>query len=450
MLDFLKYANWSNLQEPENDPITYLTVKKNILFSRFCILGVSGAVIQGIYDFTDGYPMVMLFDLFIAGFLFGGYSLNERGHHKTSKVLVFALSNITLFVLASVVPKGVGVYLLFYPLVVFSIIAFEYQERIYTYFFSATSLILGLVLVATNFQPFGHINLQPTDPTISFVLNLIISFVLISVGIDFLKNLSNKAETQLVELHKKTALLAKELAAKNKDLEKTNNELDQFVYSASHDLRAPLSSIAGILNLIKLEKAAIPQIIAHYHHLIEDRVTGLDSFIKDILEYSRNARTEIKQSQVQVDKLVQEALEQNSYLPQASLIRFTTEIKVNTPLILDKTRTFSVLNNLISNAIKYNDTSKPKPFVSISARLNNNILTFVVQDSGEGICESCKSHVFEMFYRGTESSGGSGLGLYITKEMVEKMGGSIHFETKENEGTTFTFSIPVTKNKSAS
>ncbi len=382
-------------------------------------------------------------DLAIAAFLLLGYLLNEQKHHKASKIIVFTLANLSLFSLAAVVPQGVGAYLLFYPLIVFSIIAFEYKQRFYTYLFALSSLVLNLVLLATGFQPFGSINIQPTDPTISFALNLIISIILISVGIDFLKTLSNKAEKQLVKNQLKTAKLAEELKKKNIDLEKTNKELDQFVYSASHDLKSPLASVSGLLNLIKLESDELPESIVSYHKMMETRIKGLDDFIKDILDYSRNARTKVELSEVNINQVVQDVINHNKYLPNAEKIKSIIKIEIEEPLLLDKTRFFSVLNNLVSNAVKYNDITKSEPYIQILAYLSKDNLVVKVKDSGEGICDECKDYVFDMFYRGTKSSTGSGLGLYITKEMVEKMGGTIKFITQQGSGTEFIFTVPL-------
>jgi len=443
LLSFLHYNNWSRLNKSSSDPILDLSLKRNVLFSRFCILAAIGAGIQAVSDYSDGFPYIALIDCGFVAFLLIGFLLNERKYHITSKIFLFSLANISLFAFASVVPKGMGVYLLFYPLVVFVVIAFEYKEKMYTYFFFTLALILNLVLVATKFQPFGPINLQPSDPTISFVLNLIISFVMISVGINFLQSLNLKAENKLVENQQKTSQLANALKKKNEDLEKTNKELDQFVYSVSHDLRAPLASVAGILNLIKLESIDLPKIIENYNKLMEDRVQGLDGFIQDILDYSRNARTGVNLMEVNIKELIQEVIDHNAYLKKANKIKTNVLIEVEQLLKLDRTRMFSVLNNLVSNAVKYNDIAKPNPFIKIAVSLADKNLIFTIKDSGEGICDACKDQVFDMFYRGTQSSTGSGLGLYITKEMVEKMGGAISFTSEEGVGSEFEFSVPV-------
>ena len=442
MSNFLHYSNWSRLLTTESDHINYLEQKRNVLFSQFCIIAAISALIQGVYDLIDGYPLVMLIDIFIALVLIAGYFLNEKRHHKTAKLLVLIISNILLFSFAAVVPKGVGIYLLFYPLVAFSFIVIDFKNRKYSYGLAAFSLLLNLILVYTNFQPFGSINIQPTDPSISFALNLLISIVLLAVGIDFLLKINNAAEQKLVKNQKHTEKLALEINEKNLSLEKTNEELDRFVYSTSHDLRAPLASILGLISLTELGDEKIPPDIAKYLQMMKERVNSLDSFIQDIIDYSRNSRVDLELSRVNFAKLIDDIILHNKYLKNAQKVKIIANINFNKHLKLDRNRIARVLNNLVSNAIKYNDVNKDNPTVEINARLDNNTLIIDIVDSGRGIRDEIRDKVFNMFYRGTDKAEGSGLGLYIAREMVHKMNGTLEFTSQAGIGTTFTVSIP--------
>ncbi len=444
MLQFFHYNNWSRLVNSDSDPINYLNLKRNILFSRFCIISALAAIIQGFYDYWDGFPFVMGLDFGIVGFLILGYLLNEQRHHNTAKVVVFTCANLSLFGLSAVVPKEIGVYLLFFPLIVFSIIVFDFKQRFYTYFFTAISILLNLILVLTQYHPFGDINLQPSDPTISFTLNLFIAIILISVGVDFLLSITNNAEKKLTESYQKSVLLASELKKKNSALEKTNEELDQFVYSASHDLKSPLDSVTGLLNLIKLEPDQSPKNIRKYHQMIEQRIDGLYGFIKDILDYSKNVRTGLIRTETNIEKLIDEIIAHNTYLTKADKISISKKISVGDNIWVDKIRLFRIVNNLVSNAVKYNDMSKANPYIVITAKVDEGKLIIRIKDNGEGIAKEREGKIFNMFYRGTQSSTGSGLGLYIAKEMVEKMNGSIAFTSQVGVGTEFEFSIPLT------
>ena len=443
MLDFLKLRNWSKLLNDDSDYSTYLKHKRNVLFSQFCIIGSFAAIIQAVYDTLDGYPLVASIDSLFLVILVAGYFLNEKGSHNSAKMLVLLSMNIMLFSFSAVVPKGVGMFLLFYPLVAFSFIVFDYRHRKYSYSLAILSIVLNATLVLTEYQPYGQINLQPSDPTISFALNLIISIVMISLGIDFLLTITHKAEEKLVESQQKAEKLALEINEKNQYLEKTNQELDRFVYSTSHDLRAPLASILGLINLTELVKEPIPEEVKKYLKLMKERVNSLDDFIQDIIDYSRNTRTELLITEVNIPELIEEVIQNNRFLENSQKVKIHTRIEVNKTINADKNRLFRILNNLVSNAIKYNDLGKENPFVEISAKIESGKLVIKVADSGLGIPDEVKDQVFNMFFRGTESAEGSGLGLYIAREMAQKLDGELTFVSEKGKGTTFTLSIPV-------
>lgn len=445
MLRFLHYSNWSKLVTKDSDHTNFLEQKRNVLFSQFCIIAAVSALIQAAYDFFDGYPLVMAMDILIALVLIFGYFLNERHHHNKAKLMVLILSNFMLFSFAAVVPKGVGIYLLFYPLVAFSFITLDYNNRIYSYGLALLSISLNTLLVTTDFQPYGSINLQPSDPTVSFAINLVISLVLLSLGIDFLLKISHTAELKLIANQEHTEQLAHEVNEKNLSLEKTNQELDRFVYSTSHDLRAPLASILGLINLTELEKKPVSPEIRKYLEMMKERVNRLDDFIQDIIDYSRNSRVGVSLSEVNIDELLQEVVMHNRFMTNAEKVKIEVTNKIVGKIKIDKTRVFRVLNNLVSNAIKYNDYTKPQPSIDISAKVDSNMLRLRVKDSGRGIRSEIKDNVFDMFYRGTDISEGSGLGLYIAREMVQKMDGSLVFNSETNKGTTFEMIIPITK-----
>jgi len=440
---FFQASKLSKLINDDSDHINYLEQKRNVLFSQFCFMATIFALIQASFDLYDGFPMVMAIDILIAIILIAGYFLNENRKHKTARLLVLLASNFLLFSFAAVVPKEVGIYLLFYPLVAFSFIAIEFKYRRHSYVLALLAIVLNIILLYTNFQPFGTINLQPTDPSISFAINLLISIVLLSLGIDFLLKINNTAENKLLDNQKHTEKLAAEINEKNLSLEKTNEELDRFVYSTSHDLRAPLASILGLINLTELEEEPIPEEVARYLQMMKERVNSLDDFIQDIIDYSRNSRVEVVLKKLNFNKLIDNVIDHNRYLENAQQVEIRSNININRPLELDRSRISRVLNNLVSNAVKYNDMSKENPTVDINAHLDDNTLIVTVSDSGKGIRDEIKDKVFNMFYRGTDQSTGSGLGLYIAREMMQKMDGDLKFSSVAGKGTTFTVTLPI-------
>ncbi|MFP4092361.1 MAG: ATP-binding protein, partial [Cyclobacteriaceae bacterium] len=199
-----------------------------------------------------------------------------------------------------------------------------------------------------------------------------------------------------------------ELEAQNDQLRKINQELDMFVYSASHDLRAPLTSLEGLVDLCKTEEDASER--AYYHELMLNRIQKLDHFIHDIIDYARNNRLEVNREEVIMEDTISEVLENYRFMPLYDLISKQIEVKQNTLLFIDKKRLEVILRNLISNAIRYADTHKPDAFLRISAQINRQHLCLAVEDNGVGIKPDKMDRIFDMFYRANDLRPGSGLG----------------------------------------
>ena len=232
----------------------------------------------------------------------------------------------------------------------------------------------------------------------------------------------------------------KEIQEKNVLLEKTNAELDRFVYSASHDLRAPLNSINGLINVA--ESSEDTEELKQLMGMMKNRVKKLDGFIDEIISYAKNSRTEVKQERIDLKSFGADIFENAQYRDQAAEINFKLKIKDNTILYSDAGRLSVVLNNLVDNAIKYHNHNLPKKYVTLAANVRNNQMVIEVRDNGQGIPPQAQEKIFDMFYRASDQSKGSGLGLYIVKEMVERLGGEITLESYLGEGTTFIVTLP--------
>lgn len=435
---------WIKSSDKEMGFIGLIRQKRAVVFAQLCVIGAISAILQGGYDLYAGFPLVMAIDVFVAIILLLGFYINYIGNFRFARILIFSCINIILFVFASVVPEEVGIYLIYFPLIIFYFISFDYKGRIYSFGFTTLSVILNAILLITNYQPFGEINLQPSDPTSSFIINLFTSFLLVGLGINFLIKMNHHGEKLLLEQQEKSKTLSVEVNEKNLSLEKTNLELDRFVYSTSHDLKAPLASIKGLLNLADLEKEPIPPSISTYLTMIKERVNSLDLFIRDILDYSRNSRQDVMVDTVNISKLIDEVFLTNKYLENTNKVELKTEVDATLTLQIDKNRLFRVLVNLVSNAIKYSDLDNEMPYVSVKAIVESNKLILTVKDNGIGIDKESNEKVFDMFYRGTELADGSGLGLYIAREMIHKMNGSLEFESDLGKGSTFSVRIPIT------
>jgi signal transduction histidine kinase len=243
-------------------------------------------------------------------------------------------------------------------------------------------------------------------------------------------------------------LAARELLKRNEELSKINRELDSFVYSVSHNLRAPLMSVLGLVNLAKQEKDFTN--LARYHEMMETSILNLDTTLKDILEYSRNARQVIKKEAIDFRQILDDNFRKMQFMPGYQEIEKIIEIRSKTRLLSDAYRISVIFNNLISNAIKYADRTKTKSIIDISIEVTDEIAIIEFADNGIGIDERLQGKVFDMFFRATESKDGAGLGLYIVKEAVDMLNGSIEIQSKFGEGTRFRILLPnVTEAKSS-
>lgn len=227
------------------------------------------------------------------------------------------------------------------------------------------------------------------------------------------------------------------------ELQKVNFELDSFVYHASHDLRSPLRSILGLIDLYRMEQNA--KIKEQCIEKIEGSVHRLDDLVVELLSISRNDR--INDPHVPINLMVEVNNSISSYYNASNTngLEVITKVLQPVPLNSDLTRIRIILNNLISNAIKYRNFHKDRAFIKIEAIVNPEKAVIKVEDNGEGIAESKLPHIFDMFYRATEKSEGSGLGLYIVKKVADKLNARIKVVSEELEGTVFTITIPNTK-----
>ena len=232
----------------------------------------------------------------------------------------------------------------------------------------------------------------------------------------------------------------KKLEDKNMALEKLNSQLDQFIYRATHDLRAPLSSITGLINLSEGE--ANPETQAKYLSLIRKSIDRLNHSITTIIDYSKNNKQQLNIESIDFEIFVNELLDSVKYSETAKQVDFKINIYQNNEFQNDRERLNAIMGNLISNAIRYqNPYAHVQPFVAVEIMVFEERAIILVKDNGIGIHREHADKIFEMFYRASDKSG-SGLGLYIVKEVVNVIGGNITFETEPGKGTTFRVDIP--------
>lgn len=224
----------------------------------------------------------------------------------------------------------------------------------------------------------------------------------------------------------------------NNELKQTNEELDRFVYSVSHDLSAPLKSIKGLATISRME----PDLALQYIDKIDTSVDRLEEFISEVLDYSRTNRKQLVYEEIHIREVIEDINTKFEFLENFHKIHFTYAL--DQPLLISDQFLVRVsLSNLLSNSIKYQKKFEGHLAVIIIRSYNEGNFTVIeIEDNGEGIKKEYQDKLFNMFYRGTASSSGSGLGLYIAKEAIQKLNGRIVVKSTWGEGSVFSIYLP--------
>jgi PAS domain S-box-containing protein len=229
------------------------------------------------------------------------------------------------------------------------------------------------------------------------------------------------------------------LEKQNKELIKANSELDRFVYSVSHDLRSPLTSILGVLSFIE-EESQEPDTLEHAE-MIHKSIDRLDEFIKNILSYSRNNRTGLEIEKIPIQEKIVAIVERFHSMKEAKEIHFEIDIKEQQPFYTDRLRFKTILENLISNAIKHHKEEIFGRYIKITGQSDRQKLQLIIADNGIGIDPVYHQKIFDMFFRLSGKKDGSGIGLYIVKETIELLQGSIEIQSSKGAGTKFIITL---------
>ncbi|UZR98320.1 sensor histidine kinase [Chondrinema litorale] len=224
------------------------------------------------------------------------------------------------------------------------------------------------------------------------------------------------------------------------ELNKSNEELDNLVYRVSHDIRAPLSSVMGLIKLLEMERD--PSNFNTYIKLANKSLNKLDTFVRDILDYSRNSRLIIGNAPINFQKMMEEVLSELMFMDNADRINIKTNYVLNGGFFSDEKRLEIIFRNIMSNAIKYQNYSVENSFLYIEIKQYEKGAYLIFEDNGIGIEEDMREKVFQMFFKASEYSVGSGIGLYIVQETVAKLGGNITLSSEFSKGTRFKIYIP--------
>jgi len=241
----------------------------------------------------------------------------------------------------------------------------------------------------------------------------------------------------------------KELRDVNDRLVQADKSKDEFISLASHEIRTPIAALEGYLSMLNLQKVDIKardEIAKRSYESVE----RLSTLVKDLLDVSRidQKRIKLNKQPTRLERLIQRAMEgfELQTRDKKIYIKFQKPEKMLPEANIDPERVGEVFNNLISNAIKYTY----KGGITISLEEKDNMAQITVSDTGMGIPKNAIPHLFQKFYQAETASsvlsnerGGTGLGLYISKNIVEMHGGKIWVESTEGKGTAFYFTLPL-------
>jgi len=269
---------------------------------------------------------------------------------------------------------------------------------------------------------------------------LLAALVFITLRFMYYKNQEARLNQELEIRTKKLRDQHLRLAQQNKELIESNKSLDQFTSAVSHDLKSPLNSSIGLLDL--LDSSYSHEELLHFTGMVSNNLKKMKSFILELIELSRNANQGVKFEALDLKKMVVDVYELFDQTTVQKSVDKRLLINGKAPFLGDKSRLSVVFSNLISNAINYHNPSVVNPFCDIRIDVLKDEVFITVRDNGKGIPKQHQEKIFDMFFRAETSVSGTGLGLFLVKEVIDKMGGSIKVNSEEGMGTTFYIILP--------
>jgi len=445
------------LKNYEDEPFSVKIKTRVLIKSNITCVAVLLPII-GMHIFSQAHTFLISTDLLFVAMMLGPFFLiRKRNFEAAANLVIFGVAFVIImqnpvtdlvFDTPHTYNRCLETSVLFMAAIVLvGLFAYQsYQLVMLVGIALAATFVHYLILIERFYQG------QHSAASITFIVTYLFIMFLAGLLSKFMLGMYNKIiyiaekESHKVKLANQTLELkvterTQELEVQNEELKKVNSELDRFVYSVSHDLRAPLLSTLGLIEISRNEKDE--QEKYRYLELMHKSIRKLDNFIIDIINLSKNARLDLHHDLIDFDKLIQSVLDEHSYIEQSKSIEFKKDIQQTGDFYTDSKRLLIILNNLISNAIRYSNSEMP--FVQITVQADLEKATIKISDNGIGIGPEHLEKIFQMFYRASQSKSGSGLGLYIVKETVQKLKGTVQVQSQVNEGSTFIIGLPSLK-----
>ncbi len=230
------------------------------------------------------------------------------------------------------------------------------------------------------------------------------------------------------------------LNIKIRELQETNAELDKFTYSVTHDIRGPVVSILGALQIMKNLDSV--EEMKELLEMMEQSAEKVKDLITNIHAYYNLKRGNLNIQDIRFMELTEELVHLHNIDANLNRVIIHTDIEQEEVFRSDLTVLQLIFNNLLTNAIKYQRREETNKYVNLKIRVHRGNTEIVIEDNGIGIEPEYTEDIFEMFFRATKESVGSGFGLYNVKDALNKLNGTIRVESAVDEGTRFFITIP--------
>lgn len=417
--------------------------KRKKLINLFSYVSILGMVASCIPDMIMGLwqnvgLVFCTFPLFLIILL-----INHKNKVDLAGIFFNILLSVLLFIFANLLGKSVNMqaFLLYIFIGVFFTANFD--KKILLFSQMLLPIVAYVVLETTDYDLLPKLGGTTQGQLEIFgIVNFSIIFLTMPFLIILIINTYVKSEEEI-------RLYAQNLQQQNTELLTINASLEQFSYVVSHDLRSPIASMQAILDLSKTETNL--ESLREYQKFQEISLKKLDEFVTDILHYSKNTKTEITYTKIDFKEFLQEIIAQHRYDDNSDSVKISIEIDQKVDFLTDIYRMGIVFNNLVANALRYSDLKKPQPTLLIKGFSNEDkaIISFI--DNGIGIQKEYLDKIFDIFYRANTHAKGTGIGLYLVREYLQKIKGTVTVRSIYGEGTEFVIEIPsrsfIIKNK---
>jgi signal transduction histidine kinase len=378
-----------------------------------------------VYHLTHAHIGLFLVNLFqFAIFLTGYLTITRSGFKFIRSTLIFLSSLLTIY---SAVKNNNGIEFILLPVLLGALIIYDSVWLFVIHTFTSFAAIIFIRVKQANATSFGEFF---TGQNLNFVVSLsLLLFIVIAFK-----------QFYLVQ-HQKLEEANKQLQLRSEELEKTNVELERFVFVASHDLQEPLRLVANFVQLFeKKYKDIVDDTGKKYIRFAVDGVSRMRNLLKDLLQYSQAGADSLEIEKIDINEIVQEVLlPYGDELNQPGL----SIKKIDLPVIkAGRTAMIQLMQNLLSNAIKFK--GKRETEIVIKGEETSSDWTISVADNGIGIDHQYFEKIFIVFQRlhSHEEYEGTGIGLSICKKIVDRYHGRIWVESESGMGSCFKFSIP--------